>query len=309
MGARDERAHVGGAAGRATAPRSRIGSRSRPTGRWRRPTSRPAPTSTTGARARSAPRSPTTGSRRRARASRAGRSRPTPPTRSPASSRRCAITATGRGARPAIADRASARPTRTRPVVPRRRRSPRHGVHAPPRRPGHDRVVRRRPARRRAAARVGVPRQSVRERVRPVLPAGGARRCSATRRSGSGSRACATASRAIRTRSAAVRRTLAPVEHELWAEADAAAPPAPTRPTRVRDPSATRRVDAALDAPRRLSRAREPVRRPTRSTTTVRPELRAVPEGWTWSSTSPTCGNASPTRCPITRRSCAATGA
>ena len=69
MGARDQRAHLGRPTGRATDRRSRIGSRSRPTGRRRRPTWRPVRTSTIGDRARSARRSPTIACERHARAS------------------------------------------------------------------------------------------------------------------------------------------------------------------------------------------------------------------------------------------------
>ena len=229
---------------------------------------------------RSAPRSPTTACGHDARASHRrsiGTDRGVDRRRRGRDAARSRQRAVGRARRTPSRSASAAHP------MPRSttRRPPRHGVHAPARRPGHHRVVRRRAPRRRAAARVGVPREPVRERVRArssrrsVPPSLGDpaqwQRFAAPARPRRGRPGCARRSCAS---------TLAPVEHELWAEADARRAPAPSAPdaTFAAEPagrSTPRSRASASEA------ATEPVRRPARSTTTVRPELRAVPEGWT----------------------------
>ena len=174
---RDEQPHVGRAPGRRGRGDLESHQPRAPTGRARRPTSRPAPTSTTTA----------------------GRSMPTA-----IADQRLAVT-TRRVAGADATTRADLARTLRSHGLDRARRAPGEidadgsgftRVHAPPRDPlADDRVDDRRAARRRAAARVGEPGQSVLQRLRAVLPARGPARARRRRRSGSASPGCATASR------------------------------------------------------------------------------------------------------------------
>ena len=150
-----------------------------PTGRARRPTSRPAPTSTTtGGRA-----CPPSIADDRLAVTRAVVARGAATTPRDDSRGRCAATV------PAATPTAPGRRRR------RRRAASRVCMH---RRESHSQTTASMIAELRAdgrAARVGVPRQSVRERLRAVLPARGRARARRRRRSGTGSPGSATRSR------------------------------------------------------------------------------------------------------------------